>query len=54
VYRYEIDLRIGDRIFPSLLVVADDLGNEVILGRDILNVWRILLDGPTETIQLLE
>jgi hypothetical protein len=54
VYRYEIDLKIGDRTFPGVLVVSDDLGDEVILGRNFLNQVRILLDGPAMTVFLLE
>lgn len=54
VYRYEIDLRIADRVFPSILVVADDLGDELVLGRDFANHLRILLDGPARTVSLLE
>ena len=31
--------------FPGILVVGDEAGNEVILGRDVLNRLRLLLDG---------
>ncbi|RME64869.1 MAG: hypothetical protein D6790_02635 [Caldilineae bacterium] len=54
VYRYEIDLMIADRVFPSVLVVEDDMGDEVILGRDFINRLRLLLDGPAGTASLLE
>lgn len=33
VYRYEIDIRIHGRTFSSVLVVADDMGHDVVLGR---------------------
>lgn len=54
VYRYEIDIRREDRVFPSVLVVADEIGDEVILGRDFTNSLRILLDGPARIVALLE
>lgn len=31
--------------FPGILVVGDETGDEVILGRDVLNRLRLLLDG---------
>ena len=27
-------------------------GDEIILGRDVLNQWRITLDGPGETVEI--
>lgn len=54
VYRYEIDIRIGDRTFSSILVVADDMGEEVILGRDLLARLRFFYDGPAEQVTLVE
>jgi predicted aspartyl protease len=54
VYRYEIDLRIGERVFAGVLVVADDQGDEVVLGRGLLNRLRFLVDGPQQTVELLE
>lgn len=54
VYRYEVDLRIGDRTFSSVLVVADDVGEDVIIGRDVLNRLRFLYDGPAQQLVLIE
>lgn len=51
VRRHEIDLRIAGRTFPSLLIVEDD---QVILGRNFLQYVRVLLDGPANTLTLLE
>ena len=42
VYRYEIDVRISGRTFSSILVVADDVGKDVILGRDLLTRLKFL------------
>jgi hypothetical protein len=47
------DVRIGNVTFPGIQVVAYD-GNEIVLGRDVLNKLRLLLDGPAETTEMLE
>ena len=54
VYRYEVDLRISGRVFASVLVVADELSEDVIIGRDILNRLRFLYDGPSQQLLLVE
>lgn len=54
VFRYEIDLRIADRTFASILVVADDMGDEMIIGRDLLNRLRFLYDGSAQQLILVE
>ncbi len=46
VYLYLVDLRIGDFTMPGAYVVGDELGNEAVLGRNVLNRLRLLLDGP--------
>jgi hypothetical protein len=51
---YLVDVRIGDVALPGVYVVGDDIGHEVILGRDVLNRLRLLLDGPAAMAQLLE
>lgn len=54
VYQYEIDIRIGDRVFPNVIVVADTLENDLILGRDFLALIRLVLDGPAQTLELFD
>jgi predicted aspartyl protease len=41
-----VDIHIGNSILPHVQVVGDEAGNEVILGRDVLNQLELLLDGP--------
>jgi hypothetical protein len=53
VFLHLVDIHIGDVTLPSIYVVGDDLGNEVILGRDVLNYLRLLLDGPGRVTQFL-
>jgi predicted aspartyl protease len=54
VFLYLIDIQIGQITMPGVYAVGDDLGDEVILGRDVLNRLRVLLDGPAEKAQFLE
>ncbi len=54
VYLYLVDLIVEDLTLPGVYVVGDELGNEVILGRDVLNRLRLLLDGPAQIMQVLE
>jgi predicted aspartyl protease len=51
---YVLDLHIGSLLLPAVRIVEDDRGKEIILGRDVLNKLRILLDGPGEMTELLE
>lgn len=43
-----------NRTFASILVVADDVGEDVIIGRDLLNRLRFLYDGPAQQLLLVE
>jgi len=51
---YVLDVNIDLIRLPAIRVVSDDRGNEVILGRDVLNKLRLLLDGPAQTTEILE
>jgi predicted aspartyl protease len=53
VFLYLVDLQIGQVTLPGIYVVGDDLGQEAVLGRDVLNRLRLLLDGPAAMTQLL-
>ncbi len=46
---YHIGIRIGDHLFQFVRVLADNLGEEVILGRNVLNQLVVTLDGPGAT-----
>ena len=54
VILYLVDIRVGSLTLPGLEVVGDDLGNEILLGRDVLNRLRLLLDGPAEISKLID
>ncbi|MEW5868605.1 MAG: hypothetical protein AB1894_04965 [Chloroflexota bacterium] len=50
---YLLDIEVGGQTLPGIYVVGDELGDEIILGRNILNRLRLLLDGPAAMTQLL-
>lgn len=49
---YYLDVGIGEIRLPFIEVVADDEGDEIILGRSVLNKLRVLLDGPAQRIEV--
>ncbi|MFQ5340263.1 MAG: hypothetical protein ACE5F6_01820 [Anaerolineae bacterium] len=53
VFLYLVDLQIGEVVLPGVYVVGDELGEETVLGRNVLNQLRVLLDGPAALTQLL-
>lgn len=50
--RYQRSVHIIDLVFsdtlrlPEIEVVSDDWGDQIILGRNVLNKLKIMLDGP--------
>ena len=51
---FTVDVGFDNFRLPSVRVVADERSDEVILGRNILNRLRLLLDGPAQETELLE
>lgn len=50
---YHIEMRIGDSLhLPWVEVVGDELGDEVLLGRNVLNQLRIVLNGPGQSVEV--
>lgn len=51
---FTIDIGIGDLRLPAGEVVGDDQGNGIILGRNVLNRLRLLLNGPAGWVEFLD
>lgn len=51
---YLLDVGIGRARLPGIEVAADDVEDEVIVGRNVLNRLTLLLDGPHQVIQIAE
>ena len=49
---YVLDIGIGDARLPAIKVVGDDLSNEIILGRDVLNQLIVTLNGPKRFLEI--
>ncbi len=52
VQMFVVDVELVNRKLPSVLVVGDELGEEVVIGRNLLNRLRLLLDGPAQLTEL--
>jgi hypothetical protein len=51
VWLYLVDVQIGSLVLPGIEVVGDEFSDEIILGRDVLNRLKIVLDGPQGTTE---
>ena len=47
-----VDIGIGQIRLPSVPVVSDELGDELILGRSALNMLCVMLDGPRAVVEI--
>ena len=49
---YLLDVGIGDLRLPLIEIVADDRGDEIILGRNVVNRLVMVLDGPKQILEI--
>ena len=49
---FTVDLGIEDFRLPGVEVVGDDQEQEIVLGRNVLNRLKLLLDGPAGRIEV--
>ncbi len=54
VHLFRVDLRINEISLPGVTVIGDDQGQEIVLGRDVLNKLRLFLNGPLNEIEVRE
>lgn len=52
VFLHIADVQIGDLVLPGVVIAADREGQELILGRDVLNRLCLLIDGPDQITQV--
>jgi len=48
VFLYLVDLEINGVTLPAVYVAGDEVGSEVVLGRNALNKLVVTLDGPAK------
>jgi len=51
---FTVDTGIDQLCLPAIEVVGDERGDEIILGRNVLNKLRLLLDGPNTLVKVLD
>lgn len=51
---FQVDIGIGEIRFPNIDVVGDDRGDEIILGRNLLNKLVLTLNGPKQELEIKE
>jgi len=54
VQTYLANIEVDGHVLPGVYVVGDDEGDEIILGRDILNKLPLFLDGSQQQTQILD
>ncbi|MCS6843768.1 MAG: retroviral-like aspartic protease family protein [Caldilineales bacterium] len=54
VRTYLVDVEVGPYLLPGIEILGDAAAEEILLGRDVLNKLRLLLDGPARQTQVLE
>ena len=51
---FTVDVGIESLRLPAVEVAGDDWGQEIVLGRNVLNRLRLLLDGPAGQVKTLD
>ncbi|MFZ1472519.1 MAG: retropepsin-like aspartic protease [Anaerolineae bacterium] len=49
---YWLDIGIGGWRFPMTEIVADDRGQEIVVGRNLLNKLVLTLNGPEQVLEV--
>jgi predicted aspartyl protease len=50
---FTVDMGFEDMHLPAVDVVGDETGTDIILGLNVLNCLKLLLDGPEHRTQIL-
>lgn len=51
---YALSVQIGPHSFAAMWVIGDDQGEEIILGRNLLNRLKVILDGPAGMLEVAD
>lgn len=49
---YRLDVGIGEMRLPFVEVIADEIGEELIVGRNLLNKLNLRLNGPRQFLEI--
>ena len=50
---YLVDLEVAGELLPAVDVIADDRSKDILLGRNVLNQFILLLDGTRQQTDIL-
>jgi predicted aspartyl protease len=53
VYLFNIDIEVNERLLEGVQVVGSDQEESILLGRNLSNHLRLLIDGPDQSVELL-
>ena len=51
---YLVDVELAETRLPDVYVAGDEEGDEIILGRNLLNKLALFLDGPAQQAEALD
>lgn len=54
VETFLVDVGIGSLRLPLVEVVSDNASDEILLGRNVLNMLHLTLDGPKQVLEVRE
>jgi hypothetical protein len=49
---YLATIQIGPHALPGIRVLADAEDGEAVLGRDVLNQMKVILNGPAQVVEI--
>jgi predicted aspartyl protease len=52
VQLFLVDIELNGLTLPGMFVVGDDTGDEIVLGRNVLNKLDLALDGPAQLTEI--
>ncbi len=47
-YRYLVNVSMEEQTLRGIFVVGDETGNEIVIGRNVLNKLKMTYDGPAQ------
>jgi predicted aspartyl protease len=51
---YLVDMELNGEMLPGMLIAGDETTEEVVIGRNVLNLLPLFIDGPRRQTHLLD
>ena len=52
VQLFLVDIELNGLTLPGMFVVGDETGDEIVLGRNVLNKLHLVLEGPAQLTEI--